>query len=257
MDKDDAPNPEAGLKSGPQSGSQTGSQSLHDRIRSDIEGHILSGHFPPGHKLASELELSEEYGCSRMTVNKVMTQLAAAGLILRRRRVGSVVLPQKSQNAVLEIHDIKEEVLARGGWYRHDILRREIRAENMAEDGDGTAGAPVLSVNCLHYSDEAPFCFEDRQIFLSAVPEAETADFSSSPPGAWLLEHVPWSEAENRIAARNPGEDVAGHLGITGHNACLTMTRRTWKNGEPVTTVRFWYPGHLHELVARFAPAQG
>ena len=94
-------------------------KSLHETILTDLERNILSGDWAPGHRVPSELELAEQYGCSRMTVNKVMTQLAAAGLILRRRKVGSVVLPQKSQNAVLEIHDVKEEVLARGGWYHH------------------------------------------------------------------------------------------------------------------------------------------
>ena len=82
--------------------------SLHERIRGDLEGKILSGAWPPGHRIPTEQELRTEYGCSRMTVNKVMTQLANAGLVLRRRKTGSIVMPQQSQNAVLEIKDIKD-----------------------------------------------------------------------------------------------------------------------------------------------------
>lgn len=165
-------------------------KSLHDRIRDDLEDRILSGTWPPGHKVPSELELSEEYSCSRMTVNKVMTQLAAAGLILRRRRAGSVVLPQKSQNAVLEIHDVKDEVLSRGGWYRYDILSRDagqISDEPLADGLDDTG--PILVITCLHFSDDIPFCFEERIIFLSAVPEAETEAFEQAAPvlGCWAM----------------------------------------------------------------------
>ncbi|WP_207543673.1 GntR family transcriptional regulator [Salipiger marinus] len=45
--------------------------SLHDRILSDLESRILSGAWPPGHRIPTEQELRQTYGCSRMTVNKV------------------------------------------------------------------------------------------------------------------------------------------------------------------------------------------
>ena len=242
----------------PDDGPASTGKSLHDTIRDDLESRILSGVWAPGHKVPSELDLSEEYGCSRMTVNKVMTQLAAAGLILRRRKVGSVVLPQKSQNAVLEIHDVKEEVLARGGWYHHRIDRRQRLDGAAGPLAEGLPGdRPVMAVTCLHFSDDTPFCYEDRLIFLDAVPEAETEGFATTPPGAWLLTHVPWSEAENEIAAVSADEALADALCIPPGAACLTVSRRTWKNGDPVTSVRFSYPGTAHRLTARFTPAQG
>ncbi len=219
-------------------------RSLHDKIREDLETRILSGDWPPGHRVPSELELAGIYGCSRMTVNKVMTQLAGAGLVLRRRRAGSVVLPQRSQNAVLEIHNVKDEVLAAGGWYSHDILTRRV------EDGK-------LMIVCLHRKDDVPFCLERRVIELSAVPEAEAESFRSQPPGAWLLAHVPWSEAENDITAEPAGTDAAARLKVALGAPLLVMTRRTWKNRELVTEARFSYPGDAHRLTARFTPSQG
>ena len=63
--------------------------SLYQRILSDIRGRILSGEWQPGHRIPFEHELSAEYGCSRMTVNKAMSELARTGLIERRRRSGS------------------------------------------------------------------------------------------------------------------------------------------------------------------------
>ena len=49
---------------------------LHQRIRDDIEARIMSGDWPPGHRIPFEHELMAEYGCSRMTVNKVLSTLA-------------------------------------------------------------------------------------------------------------------------------------------------------------------------------------
>ncbi|WP_172330864.1 UTRA domain-containing protein [Mangrovicoccus sp. HB161399] len=233
------------------------SKSLHDTILGDLEAKILSGDWPPGHQVPSELELSDTYGCSRMTVNKVMTQLAQAGLIRRRRRVGSVVLPQKSHVSILEIHDVREDVEALGGRYCHEILARAFRRLSFEEAAryDAPEESPVLDVLCLHRSDDRPFSLEERLIFLDSVPEAEAEPFAAAAPGLWLLDHVPWSAAENQIAAVAADAAEAGRLGIAEGAPCLAISRRTWKQGEPVTAVRFLYPGHLHRLTARFTPS--
>ena len=73
---------------------------LHQRIRDDIEAKIMSGEWAPGHRIPFEHELMAEYGCSRMTVNKVLSTLAVNGLITRRRRAGSVVAEPSTRQAV-------------------------------------------------------------------------------------------------------------------------------------------------------------
>lgn len=79
----------------------SGTASLHAKILGDIEGRILSGALPPGARIATEHELAASYDCSRMTVVKVLTQLANAGLIERRRKAGTFVRQPSSQAAVL------------------------------------------------------------------------------------------------------------------------------------------------------------
>ncbi|WP_353474085.1 histidine utilization repressor [Salipiger sp. H15] len=231
--------------------------SLHDRIRSDLEGKILSGAWPPGHRIPTEQELRTEYGCSRMTVNKVMTQLANAGLVLRRRKTGSIVMPQQSQNAVLEIKDIKDEVTAQGGAYRHEVVTRTLRRASAVETLELgiEPGTRVLELTCLHYADEAPFCLEERVINLAVAPDAEAESFAELAPGVWLLRHIPWSEAEHMIAAVGATARVARLLDLSAGTPCLVMERRTWRQGETVTEVRLTYPGAANRLSARFAPS--
>ncbi|MCA0938382.1 histidine utilization repressor [Salipiger pacificus] len=231
--------------------------SLHERIRSDLEGKILSGAWPPGHRIPTEQELRTEYGCSRMTVNKVMTQLANAGLVLRRRKTGSIVMPQQSQNAVLEIKDIKDEVTAQGGTYRHEVVERVLRKAAPSEAGElGIEdGTEVLALTCLHYADEAPFCLEDRVINLEVAPAARSESFAELAPGVWLLRHIPWSEAEHTIAAVGASARVAKLLDLSAGTPCLVMERRTWRQGETVTEVRLTYPGAANRLSARFTPS--
>ncbi|HBF32495.1 histidine utilization repressor [Rhizobium sp.] len=237
---------------------ETSSKSLHQRILDDIESNILSGRWPPGHKIPSEQVLTEEYSCSRMTVNKVLTQLARAGLVLRKRKTGSIVMPQNSQSAILEIYDIKDEVNSLEKTYHHGILSRVIRNPTKAES-DNLSLAPrrkLLSITCLHYADDKPFCLEERIINLGVVPQALDADFADLAPGPWLLDHIPWNAAEHRIAAEAANDAAAKTLDIAANTPVLVVERQTWRLDETVTHVRLTYPGASHAVTARFTPSQ-
>ncbi|AZO42777.1 histidine utilization repressor [Mesorhizobium sp. M7D.F.Ca.US.005.01.1.1] len=236
-----------------------GSVSLHQRILSDISERIMSGAWAPGHRIPFEHELSTQYNCSRMTVNKALSQLAKAGLIERRRRSGSFVRRPQSQAAVLEIHDIRIEVEALGLPYRYERVARHKRrssAEDRALLELGAAG-PVLALECGHFAGERSFAHEQRLINLTAVPEAADEEFVAIAPGPWLIGRVPWSEAEHRIRAVAADRHIAAALDIEAGAPCLVVERRTWSADHPVTHVRFTYPAESHTLVARFRPSQG
>jgi GntR family histidine utilization transcriptional repressor len=232
--------------------------SLHQRILGDIRGAILSGEWPPGRRIPFEHELQSQYGCSRMTVSKVLTELAHGKLIERRRKSGSFVLRPPGQSAVLEIQDIKGEVVALGLSYRHEIVARRKRKATL-EDRDRlelASVAPVLSLTCRHFAGARPFCLEERLINLTAVPEAADERFVDAAPGAWLVSRVPWSAAEHKIRAVGADAGIANAHEIDAGTACLTIERRTWRAERSVTFVRLTYPGYEHELVARFTPSR-
>lgn len=232
--------------------------SLHQKILADIEGRIISGDWAPGHRIPFEVDLARDYNCSRMTVNKVLTQLAKSGLIERRKRSGSFVRTPTSQSAVLEIRDIASEVAALGLVYRYRLVQR-VRRKATADDRaklDLGAGRPVLHLTCLHMAGADPFCLEDRLINLSAVPEAEEIGFDAEAPGVWLLRQVPWSAAEHVVRAVEASAETAERLRVRPGKACLVIERRTALNGAFVTNVTLTYPGDRHVLHASFAPAQ-
>ena len=232
--------------------------SLHERILTEIEQNILSGHWPPGYRIPAEVELTEQYQCSRMTVNKVLTQLARAGLIERRRKAGSFVIrPAQGGSAVLEIRDIRNEVLATGKAYRTELLHRQRRRSIRADMDALQLQRPqsVLYLISMHYADSKPFCLEDRLINLQAVPAAALESFTEEPPGSWLYQHVPWSSAEHRIRATAADAETAALLKIRKGSPCLVIERRTWTEDQPVTQVKLIYPAEETELVARFSPA--
>lgn len=230
--------------------------SLHRRILEDVEGKILSGEWPPGHRIPFEHELTEQYQCSRMTVNKAIMELVKRGLIERRRKSGSYVTHPHAQSAVLEIHDIRLEVESLGLPYRYE---RRMRTDRAARAPDRRLmelpeSARLAEISALHFAGPQPFCLEDRLINLAAVPEAAGESFDDIAPGAWLISRVPWSAAEHRIRAVGADARAAELLAIAPGTPCLVVERRTWSGGIYITHVRLTYPGDKHELVAEFAP---
>lgn len=230
-------------------------QTLHDRILGELKDKILGGEWPPGHKLPFETDLARAFGVSRMTMNKVLTQLTREGFLVRRRRLGTFVATPQAQSAVMEITDIQHEVQALGLDHRWRLMGRAFRPLTGAErDETGGAEERVLALEGIHYSGDTPFCHEWRIINPEAAQGAETQDFAADVPGTWLIARIPWTAAEHRIRAVNADPGLAEALEVTEGAACLQVSRRTEVSGRWVTLVRQTYPGARHELRAQFEP---
>ena len=119
---------------------------LHERIRAEVEARILSGDWPPGHRIPFEHEFTTQYACSRMTVSKALSELADAGLIERRRKAGSFVRRPQGQSAVIEIHDVASEVESLGRAYGYALLSRR-RRRTTAQDRERVLSPIPGSVN--------------------------------------------------------------------------------------------------------------
>jgi len=231
-------------------------QSLHERIRSDFEARILSGEMAPGERLPIEQDLVEQYGCSRMTVNKALSALATAGLIDRRKRAGSFVARPKVHSMVLDVPDLPATVRERGQEYSYVLLKQRFvpRKAQSSEDTILAGGGALLELHGLHLANGMPLAFESRLVSVNSVPDIVSADLHTTPPGTWLLQHIPWTEAETRISAVGAGADEAGHLEVTIGTPCLQVERRTWRGANPITYVRQVFLGNAYDLIARFGP---
>lgn len=226
---------------------------IAERIRSEVEARIASGEWPPGHRIPFEHELVTHYGCARATVGKALTALVRTGLLERRRKAGTFVAYPHVQSAVLDIPDIGKAIAERTGSYRFDLLASDIRSDN-GLSGNFARGTRLRHVIGIHQGHDGPFAFEDRLISLDSVPEAATADFTTTSPSTWLIQSVPWTQARHRISAIGAGAEVGIHLAIARYTPCLLVERWTWRTGEPVTYVCQTFRGDWFDLVATFTP---
>lgn len=233
-----------------------GTGPIYDQIRRAIRDLILNGIWQPGTSVPPEHALMEQLGASRMTVHRALVQLAREGLITRRRRSGTIVASPPTSHAMLDILSIPEEVEKLGQRYDYEVLSREDGrpSAELAVRFGLKRGEKIAHLVALHRADGKPHVLEERVIHLMTVPAAADADFSTIPPGDWLLRNSLWSQAEHAISAVPAEPDDAYCLGIEAGEPCLLIERRTWNQGAPVTAVRLLYPGARHRFVGRFGP---
>ncbi|MCU4161677.1 UTRA domain-containing protein [Acidiphilium sp. AL] len=191
-----------------------------------------------------------------MTVNKAISTLTAAGLIVRRRRAGSFVASPPVQSAVLQIPDMQSEITSRGEVYGYELISRRYRDSlgKVGNERNFLLDTSLLVLKCRHLANSRPFALEERFISLDVVPEAAEVDFSTTPPSTWLVAQVPWTRAEHNISAVNATAGVADDLAIPKGAACLVVERRTWRVADEITYVRQTFPGKAYRLIAHFSP---
>lgn len=221
------------------------------RIRDEITAAIQSGEWRPGDRVPTEQELAARYGCARATVSKALGELAASGLVERRRKAGTFVAQPPVHSAVMTVPDLAELIAARGEAYRWKLLSVEHEA-----DGEDNCPGPALRIDGVHMAGGEAFALERRFIALGEVPEATGADFATEAPGTWLLGHIPWTQARHVIRAVTPTRKEAASLMTGTGSACLELDRTTWRAGRVVTHVRQLFRGDRFDLVAEFNAGQ-
>jgi len=228
------------------------------QIRRTLAQPILKGDWRPGTRIPAELDLTEHFRTSRMTVNKAIQSLAAEGLLQRRRKIGTVVAERAQERPVFEIWDTADVVARGGGTYGYRLLECAF----VKDDPDKRAllnvsrKTQLVWMRCLHLSDGQPFQLEERLVNVDAAPGITCQPMETTAPGPWLLAHVPWTQAEHTISALEAGQAEAEALDVRQGSACLVVERRTWNGDVPVTLARLWNPGAQHRLVGRFEPSR-
>lgn len=232
--------------------------SLHERILKDVEQKIVTGTWPPGYRIPFETDMAKEYGCSRMTVNKALTQLSRAGLLERNKKWGTFVKSPQTLSAALEISNIQKEVEDAGKDYSYRLLDDQMRGahEHEAKSLDLKQDAEVRELRCVHYANGEAFCFEERIVNVAVAPEIKSVTFEDTSAGAWMFKHIPWNAAEHQIIATEASERVASILDMPVGSACLIVERKTQNEKGFVTWARLSYAGSQHRLVATFTPTR-
>jgi GntR family histidine utilization transcriptional repressor len=229
------------------------SKSNYADIKEIVLARIRDHTWPPGAIIPGEVDLSQEFGCARATVNRAMRELAEDGILDRKRKAGTRVNKFPIRHAKFAIPLVKTEIEATDATYRYTLISKKsltapawLRARLGLNDS-----AKVLHLQCLHFADNIPFQFEDRWINIEAVPNVKHADFTTGGPNEWLVKEVPFTDVEIAFSARIADKEIAEYLSLSIGDPVFTTERITWLAGNPITFARFSF-GRGYSLKTRF-----
>ncbi|HSV47253.1 MAG TPA: histidine utilization repressor [Ramlibacter sp.] len=233
---------------------ETGKTPAYEQIKSFVRAHISAGDWKPDDPVPSESALMQQFGVSRMTVNRALRELAAEGLVTRVQGSGTRVAQLHRISSRLTIRDIHEEVVERGHVHGTRVLlaAREKAGAQLARTLGLRPGSAVFHTLLVHLENEVPIQMEDRYVNPAAAPRYLETDFSRVSPTLHLLQHAPLTEASYSIEACLPTPDEARQLGIRRGDPCLAMTRRTVSGAHVASVARLIYPGSRYSFAGQF-----
>ena len=226
----------------------------YEQVKAWIKQHIGSGQWKPGDPVPSEAALMQQFGISRMTVNRALRELAAEGLVTRVQGSGTRVAQLHRISSRLTIRDIHEEVVERGHVHTTRLLlaAKEKASAELAVSLDLRVGAPVFHTVLVHMENGVSIQYEDRYVNPAAAPQYLETDFTQTSPTLHLLENAPLTEASYSIEACLPTAQEAKELGIKRTEPCLVMMRRTVSGAHVASVARLIYPGTRYSFAGQF-----
>ena len=228
----------------------------YTRVKQHLKDGLATGRWPPGALMPSEAELVATFGVSRMTVNRALRELQTEGLVQRTQGVGTFAAPLHPVSSTLTIHDLHDEIVARGHVHRVQVhlQREEPATAGLAAQLGLAEGAPVFHTLIVHLENGVPLQCEDRYVNPAAAPGYLQADFLQVTPTQYLFEHTALWRAQYSIEAARPTAQEARLLGLEADAPCLVVVRRTFSHEGPITIARLVHPGSRYVLHGDFQP---
>lgn len=233
---------------------------LYEKVKTLVLDKIRSGAWPSNSRLPSENMLVAQLGLSRMTVNRALRELTAAGILRRIQGVGTFVAPARPQSTLIEVTSIAAEIAARGGRHHAAVLVLETVARpapDVVLAFEFDAMRPVDHSVILHHEDGVPVQIEERHVNPALVPDYTQQDFTAMTTFDYLQHATPMTEVEHLIGAVPAGSQAAQRLGIAPGSCCLVLHRKTWTGRVVATVNSFTYVGERSWLGSRYALQAG
>jgi GntR family transcriptional regulator len=199
---------------------------LYFQIARQLEEAISRGELAPGTRLDNEIELSERLAVSRPTMRKAIERLVNQGLVVRRRGVGTVVVP-KAVKRPMALSSLYDDLAQAGRQPKTKVLTVTTQAASpeVAAALSLPEGEPTIYLERLRYADDAPLAVMHNYLPSGLV---ELDNEMLAVQGLYQVlrsRGIQLQVATQTIAARAATYQEARLLEVGRNTPMLTMTR--------------------------------
>lgn len=243
----------------------------YQRIKNAILDNIHSGKWQAGAAISTEMALAEEFGVSRMTVNRALKELSEERVLERRQGSGTFVAQQQFNHTFVEVRNIAQDLKSANRDYQVQVLSKRAITASMLDDevhrkfdideaafssnanetdnNTNSAEAAILyEVKIIHFADGQPIQFEERWVDATKVPEFIEQDFSVVNTSDYLIAKSPLERGSYTIRALAAPDEIADALQIAPQSPTLVLCRQTYSAGQVLTFVKMWHAGDRYQF---------
>ena len=254
----------------------------YQRIKNAILDNIHSGKWQAGNAISTEMALAEEFGVSRMTVNRALKELSEERVLERRQGSGTFVAQQQFNHTFVEVRNIAQDLKSANRDYQAQVVSKRVLTAAMLNDelrrkfdidevvvssntssntnahttimddstgADSSSDTPVLyEVKIIHFADGQPIQYEERWVDAKKVPEFIEQDFSVVNTSDYLIAKSPLERGSYTIRALAAPDEIAALLQIAPQSPTLVLRRQTYSAGRVLTFVTMWHAGDRYQF---------
>lgn len=231
----------------------------YQHIKQTILENIHAGRWKVGDSIPTEHALTEQFGVSRMTVNRALKELSEEKVLERRQGSGTFVAQQHFNHTFVEVRNIAHDIQADNHAYRAEVLAKElldfsdlpkaIQAQfSVLKPRKTKRLEKVALVKIVHYADDMPLQLEERWVDVGLVVDFLEQDFEQVNTSDFLISRVPLERGEYTISAQFAPLEVVTALKMSKDEPALLLNRLTVSQGRVVTVVNMWHAGSRYQF---------
>jgi GntR family transcriptional regulator len=214
-----------------------------------LQRRILAGELTSHDRLASEREIAEAFGLSRMTARQAVELLVRRGVVYRRPGSGTYVSPPRVVHSLERLAGFSEQMRRQGVHPSGRVL--EMRCSESPDDGAMRAlglaeGDAAWMVRRMRYGDGEPLLLETFWVPDALCPDLGRRDLARGSLYDLLRQRygIDPRTADESIEPAVLEPDDARHLGARPGAPAMVVTRTARdRDGRPVEFARDVYRG--------------
>lgn len=223
---------------------------LYQQVATKFETAIRQGILPAGSRIENEMSLAERLSLSRPTIRRAIQSLVDAGLIVRRRGIGSQVVHGQVTRG-LDLTSLYDDLKNSGSRPETVVLEHSVVPASVSVAGHLSipVGAAVLEVVRLRKSAGVPVAILHNWIPPEVADltkgELEQSGLYQALRSRGLVPQV----GKQRISARRPSQSEAEFLEVESGAAVLSMERTAYDSmGKAIEHGEHIYRPDLYSL---------
>jgi DNA-binding GntR family transcriptional regulator len=224
---------------------------LYYQVARELERAITDGRLAKGAFIANEIPLATSLHISRLTVRRAIQELVDAGMLVRRRGIGTQVVNDKLPRPPL-LGSLYDDLTDAGRTPQTTVLayERVVADDSVAEQLALPQGSTVIYLERCRFADGRRLAIFRSWLTVEAAGKITAADLAADGLYRLLRASGIWPHSSSRkIAARIAGPVEAALLGLEVGDPILAVDSTMQdKSGTRIEVAEQLHDGRNYEM---------